>query len=132
MYKANKIPRRRDDNYSADAITERQEFLREQSGLDLTHIAHSDRIRNRSNYELRGVFLAQTSLVPPNLGALGGWGACVSISTQATEAPIAAPIIYTTCVGHANFAYRGRRVCFFVFDSHTCAYSAEEAQSKML
>ena len=38
---ATKIPRDKENNYSAEAIQERQSFITEETGVDLHHVAHS-------------------------------------------------------------------------------------------
>ena len=61
----------------------------------------------------------QALLVPPNVGVLGGWGAVVSISTQATEVPTAAPLRLTV--------YRCGNGLIRIIDAHTAPQSAAEA-----
>ena len=39
--RAVKIPRNKTDNYSAEAIQERQQFVQQQTGVELKHVAHS-------------------------------------------------------------------------------------------
>lgn len=38
---ATKIPRQKDNNYTAEAVAERQKFVHEQTGVELKHVAHS-------------------------------------------------------------------------------------------
>ena len=70
--------------------------------------------------------MAQALLVPPNVGVLGGWGASVSILTQTTEVPTAAPDLIKPSIQPHGCCSRS--------DGYTClansAATAPEAQHR--